>query len=141
MSPGRLEELKSWLGKLFSPDRPVGSRGEALAAEHLRSLGYQIIAQNLKNRSGEIDILATAPDGRTVVFVEVKTAEKSHPYRQPEFRVGREKQKRIVKLAAQIARQYHLTDRPIRFDVIGITLPKDGAPEIRHHPGAFESHV
>jgi hypothetical protein len=34
-----------------------------------------------------------------------------------------------------------LTDRPIRFDVIGVDLVKGGEPRVRHHVGAFESRV
>src|SRR5881396_2784363 len=50
---------------------PLGERGENLAARELRNKGYRIIARNFKCVMGEIDIVAR--DGKTLVFVEVKT--------------------------------------------------------------------
>ena len=50
---------------------PLGERGENLAARELRDKGYKIIARNFKCVMGEIDIIAR--DGKTLVFVEVKT--------------------------------------------------------------------
>lgn len=50
----------------------VGSEGEALAARHLKDLGYLILGTNIRERFGEIDILARDQNG-TVHFVEVKT--------------------------------------------------------------------
>jgi putative endonuclease len=47
--------------------RALGASGEALAAEHLRRLGYQLLARNVRTRHGEIDLIAF--DGRTLVFI------------------------------------------------------------------------
>lgn len=118
-------------------------RGEQLAARFLRREGYRILARNLRSRLGEIDILAEAPDRRTIGVVEVKTSlPDSHADNpRPEVRVNLHKQRKLVALASQIARQYRLTDRPIRFDVIGVDLKHDGTATIRHHPAAFESNV
>lgn len=118
---------------------PLGARGERLAAKHLRRSGYRVLKRNLRNRFGEIDVIALDPDRRTVVIVEVKTG--SDGPLAPEVHVTHEKQRKLVGLAAQCARRYRLTDRPIRFDVIGVDLPDHGEPTIRHHVGAFESHV
>ena len=128
-------------------DRSVGSRGERAAAGHLRRHGYRILARNLRNKLGEIDILAEAPDGRTIVVVEVKSSavrpgddgRSANP--PPEVHVNRAKQRKLVSLACQTARRNRLADRPIRFDVIGVELPTKGRPTIRHHVNAFESHV
>jgi putative endonuclease len=124
----------------------VGARGERAAANYLRGAGYRILARNLRNRFGEIDILAQAPDGRALVVVEVKArALTDSPGRdiRPEIHVNGQKQRRLAALAAQVARRYKLTDRPIRFDVIGVDLPagKGAKPVVRHHPCAFESRV
>ena len=51
---------------------PLGRRGERIAAARLRREGYRILARNVRNRFGEIDLVAEAPDRRTVVVVEVK---------------------------------------------------------------------
>ena len=47
-----------------------GRRGEMLAVWYLRLTGWRILAQRVKTRRGEIDIVARR--GRTVAFVEVK---------------------------------------------------------------------
>jgi putative endonuclease len=49
----------------------LGRAGEQLAAEHLRSLGYEITARNFRTRSGEIDLVAVRDGG--VLLIEVKT--------------------------------------------------------------------
>jgi len=80
------------------------------------------------------------------VVVEVKASQLQVPDGNeralPEMRVNRRKQRKLVGLACRIAREYRLDNRPIRFDVVGVDLQKDGrVKQIRHHPAAFESHV
>lgn len=48
----------------------IGRQAEAVAAGHLASLGYQILAQNWRTRWCEIDIVAQK--GKMVILVEVK---------------------------------------------------------------------
>jgi putative endonuclease len=117
----------------------TGARGERAAASMLKRKGYRVVAKNLRNRFGEIDIVALAPDRRTVVIVEVKSARDADTL--PELRVDHHKQRRLVALAAQAVRRYRLRDRPIRFDVVGVSLPPQAPPQIRHHEAAFPSHV
>ncbi|MEM1212112.1 MAG: YraN family protein [Planctomycetota bacterium] len=131
-----------------------GPRGEAVAARFLRRHRYRILRRNARNRFGEVDLLALAPDRRTLVLVEVKSRELTQPPptpntpqpvphdQLPEWRVTHHKERRLNALAAQLARQHRWTNRPWRFDVIGVDLPpKPHKPVIRHHPAAFESHV
>src|SRR3954466_2116168 len=49
----------------------LGRRGEALAAEHFKRLGYEVLARNHRTRFGELDLVLT--DGDALVFCEVKT--------------------------------------------------------------------
>jgi putative endonuclease len=49
----------------------MGKSGEDLACRELERRGYAIIARRYRRRSGEFDIVAR--DGKTTVFVEVKT--------------------------------------------------------------------
>ncbi len=127
--------IRSWLRP-----RP-GAKAERVAAGHLRKEGYRILARNLSNAQGEIDLVAQAPDGRTIVIVEVKSrlpgTKESGPL--PEVRVNVHKQRQLAALAMQMVRRYRLQDRPIRFDVIGVDLKEKGKPVVRHHVGAFES--
>lgn len=119
--------------------RSTGSVGERAAARHLKAQGYRILARNLRTRLGEIDLLAEAPDRRTIVVVEVKAG--TGGAIRPEVHVNATKRRKLVQLALQLARRHRLHDRPIRFDVIGVDLPRDAPPVIRHHVGAFESHL
>ncbi len=133
--------LPSLLRRVFglTPLSP-GQQGERIAEKYLRSLSYKLIARNLRNRLGEIDLLMLAPDGRTIVFIEVKTAQADrHSNIPPELRVGKHKQHKIATLAARLIAQHKLTGRPVRFDIVGVTLHADRAAEVRHYPGAFES--
>ncbi len=118
----------------------TGARGERVAAKMLKNKGYRLMARNLRNRFGEIDIVALAPDNQTVVIVEVKAAQSADAL--PELRVNHHKQRRLTTLAAQIVRRYKLQDHPIRFDVVAVNLPTDADdPVIRHYIAAFDSHI
>lgn len=123
----------------FRRDDNIGNRGERLAARFLKRASYRVLGRNLSNRFGEVDLLVEAPDRKTIVIVEVKSGVPG-PHR-PEVHVNAVKQRKLVALGAQIARHYRLTGRPLRFDVVGITFPPKGKPEIRHHIAAFDSHV
>lgn len=50
----------------------LGKFGEDLACGYLVNKHYQIIKRNLREKFGEIDIIAKSPD-KTLVFFEVKT--------------------------------------------------------------------
>ena len=66
--------MREWLEKLLKRDPPLdvlGQRGENLAARHLRNQGYKILIRNFRCDVGEVDIIVR--DGRSLVFVEVKT--------------------------------------------------------------------
>ncbi|MEM6552046.1 MAG: YraN family protein [Planctomycetota bacterium] len=133
--------------RLTRPGQPTGPRGEAIVARFLKRRGYRILQRNARNRFGEVDLLTLDPDQRTLVLVEVKAREvpDASPAATdllPEWRVTPQKQRRLTALAAQLARQHQWTNRPWRFDVVGIDLPpKPHKPMIRHHPAAFESHL
>ena len=139
-----MESRMQWVRNILSCWlRPLNHarRGERLAAKHLKKQGYRILARNLRLRTGEIDILADAPNRRTVVVVEVKSstpvAKSGNP--RPEVHVNAAKERQLAALAMQVVKLYRLQDRPVRFDVIGVDMRSDGSVEIRHHENAFES--
>jgi putative endonuclease len=116
--------------------KTLGQRGEAAAARYLKRLGYVIVARGSHIRRGEIDLIAV--DGRTVVFVEVKTRV-SHDAGHPAEAVDREKQRRLTRLAMVYLKRHHLLENSARFDVIAITWPKNQRrPTIEHFKNAFE---
>ncbi len=125
--------------RLFSrKPKPLGQRGEDAAAALLKQTGYRVLTRNLRNRFGEIDLVAEAPDGKTLVIVEVKSG--SSDRIPPEVHVNRAKQKKLAALAAQLVRRYkQFRGRPIRFDVVAVVFHDDEPPTLRHHRGAFES--
>jgi Holliday junction resolvase-like predicted endonuclease len=99
----------------------------------------------LRNRFGAVDLIAQAPDEKTIVIVEVKAGQgeagETGGSFAPELHVNTAKQRKLIALGAQIARDHKLQHRPLRFDVIGVDLPNNQTPTMRHHIAAFESHV
>jgi putative endonuclease len=135
-----MSRLFALISGFFQPRDP-GARGERAAAKFLKREGYRVVARNYRTAMGEIDLVAEAPDGRTIVVVEVKCNselnKEGNP--RPEVRVDLGKQKKLAAMAMQMVRRWKLADRPVRFDVIGVDLPAKGQPVIRHHVAAFES--
>jgi len=113
----------------------LGERGENAAAKFLRNLGYKIITRNFRCDVGEIDIVAR--DGKTLVFVEVKTRADDGP--TPEEQVNTVKQHQITKAARFYLSRYGTPQPPARFDVVAIVWPTGRTPIIRHTPDAFEA--
>ena len=116
---------------------PLDRRGERAAERHVRRLGYKIVARRERGRLGELDLVAV--DGRTVVFIEVKTR-RSHDAGRPDEAVDADKQQRLTRLALAYLKRHDLLEYPARFDVVGVTWP-DGArrPQIDHFQNAFEA--
>jgi putative endonuclease len=132
--------IGQWLDNLYGRFRrpaadPLGDRGENAAARFLRNLGYHILDRKFRCDGGEIDIIAR--DGRTLVFVEVKTRQADEP--TPEEQVNNPKRHRITKAAKIFLGRYGTPKPPARFDVVAIIWPTGRTPQIRHTPHAFEA--
>lgn len=84
-------------------------------------MGYTIIEENFRCKSGEIDIIAK--EDNEIIFIEVKTRT-SNRYGEPIEAVNRIKQKHIVLTASYYVFLNHLNESNIRFDVIEV-LKKD----------------
>lgn len=52
----------------------IGQLGEDIACRYLVKNNFKVIERNFRQKWGEIDIIAKAPD-KTLVFVEVKTVQ------------------------------------------------------------------
>jgi putative endonuclease len=117
-----------------TPVNPLGISGEALAADHLQSLGYTIVGTDVRTPIGQLDLVAM--DGRTLVFVEVK-ARAGHRFGLPQEAVDRRKIRKLRQLA-----MYYLKMRqhsgPVRFDVVGLTMADGAAPKIDHVKNAID---
>ena len=113
----------------------LGERGENMAAKFLTQAGYRILQRNYRCGVGEIDIVAR--QGRTLVFVEVKT--RADAESRPEDQVNTEKQHQITKAASLYLNRFGHPQPPARFDVIAIVWPEGREPQIEHHQDAFEA--
>jgi putative endonuclease len=120
------------------PRHSLGSRGERVAANFLKHLGYRILAQGHRKKLGEIDIIAV--DGQCVVFVEVKTW-RSDADVDPSAAVNHIKQDKITRTALAYLKRHQLLNQPARFDVIAVVWDGSQAtqPKIRHYKHAFEA--
>ena len=78
-------------------NKAVGGLGEDFAVYYLESCGYRIIERNFRCRLGEIDLIAQ--DGKTLVFVEVKTR-RSRRYGSPQEAVTTAKQAKLRTVAS-----------------------------------------
>jgi putative endonuclease len=126
--------IRAWFTARF-PKKSLGDRGEDAAARFLKRAGYHILARGLDSPLGELDIVAV--DGRTVVFVEVKTR-RSDDAGRPEEAVDQFKEQRMTQAALAYLKANRLLDYASRFDVIAITWPDDATrPVIEHFKNAF----
>ena len=128
--------LVRWFGRLF-PEKTLGQRGEEAAARYLKRRGYKILARGQRLPSGELDLVVL--DGRTIVFVEVKTRQSSD-VGHPAEAVDAVKQRRLTRLAVTFLKRHGLLEYPARFDVVAITWPAGrGRPVIEHFQNAFDA--
>ena len=102
--------------------RARGRAGEDRAAEWLESRGYVVVARNVVNKAGEIDVVAR--DGDVLCFIEVK-ARTTRTYGPAVEAVTVAKQRRLARASA-LYLAFHPTDAPCRFDVLGMDLTQQG---------------
>jgi putative endonuclease len=114
--------------------RELGLAGEQLAEAHLRKLGYRTIARRYATPVGELDLVMR--DGDTIVFVEVKTVRDAR-LADPHERLRPAQQRHLLKAARWFLEHRRWTDRPCRYDVVGVTLSPPAPPHIEHFPDAF----
>ena len=115
--------------------RTTGIKGEEEAARFLTRSGYAILDRNVRTRAGEIDLVAK--EGKTLVFVEVKTRRELEGD-PPQAGVHTRKQNRLAKLAHGYLKQKRIRQTPCRFDVVAVIINDEGGVKaIRHIPNAF----
>ncbi len=116
----------------------LGERGEAVAARFLQRRGYRIVGRNLKDSLGELDLVAV--DGRTIVFVEVKTRSATDAG-NPAEAVDRDKERRLTRLALAYLRRHGLLECAARFDIVAVTWPEAAnRPTVEHFSNAFPAN-
>lgn len=103
----------------------LGKEGEEMAAKWLAQNGYELLHRNWRHSHHEIDIIAAK--GKFLHFVEVK-ARKASPFGHPEDSVTKKKFRHLQKAADEYL---HLNPghKWIQYDILSITLQKDGEAE------------
>ena len=105
-----------------------GRRAETLAAWWLRLHGWRILAQRVKTRAGEIDLIARR--GRTLAFIEVKARTAAFDLT---LAIDEHRLSRVAAAANWLAHRHARPGDDIRIDVIlvGRGLPKH-LPNVWH---------
>jgi len=112
----------------------TGRKGEALAADHLESRGWEVLARNYRAGPKEIDLVVSRGD--TVAFVEVKTraTDTGGTLLEP---IDRTKRRLVLAAARRWIYEFGRVGAYYRFDAVGVSVRPDHAIEIEHVPDAW----
>jgi putative endonuclease len=119
--------------KRISP-RELGKLGEEIALKHLKKKTFKILQKGYRLHRGEIDLIAM--DGKTLVFIEVKTRSPG-ALGLPEESVDIHKQRQIRKIAEGYLILNDIDEVECRFDVISIAFDEKGNHSLAHYKDAF----
>ncbi|MEU5090808.1 YraN family protein [Streptomyces sp. NPDC021356] len=113
----------------------LGKYGEGLAARRLTQAGMTVLERNWRcGRTGEIDIVAR--DGDVLVVCEVKSR-RAGAFQHPMAAVTPEKAARLRGLAERWIHSHGgAPPGGVRIDLVGVLLPRRGAPVVEHVRGA-----
>ncbi len=117
-----------------------GTFGEDLAAEHCKhELGYRVIVRNWYYNRDEIDLICQ--DGEVLVFVEVR-ARSEDALVSGYHSVDRRKKKILRRVCSNYLRQLKEPPKHFRFDIIDVSISKEGCGEVRHYSNVslFNKH-
>ena len=112
-----------------------GQEGESAALDFLKKKSYRILEKNFRSKLGEIDIIADHKG--VMVFIEVK-ARLNHEYGHPFIALTPTKQKKIIQTAQSFLSQKRIVDKPVRFDVIAMTMDPSNTWKIELLENAFQ---
>ena len=115
-------------------NKPLGDRGEQLAADHLVRAGWTVLSRNFRLGHKEIDLVARR--GEVVAFVEVKTRA-GLGYGHPLEAITARKRREIHQVAGAWIERHGRPDDVYRFDAVAILLPSGGEPHIEHVEDAW----
>lgn len=105
-----------------------GRHGEQLACAWLRDQGYEILAQRVKTRLGEVDVVARAAG--IVLFVEVKWRARAADL---DFAIDQRRLSRVARAAQLLMPTYLKAGDDMRIDIL---LLAPDAP-VRHIANAW----
>ncbi len=114
----------------------IGHRGEQIAIDHLRQLGYEIEALNWRQGRYELDIVAR--QSAVLHFVEVKTR-RADGLTSPEAAMTSRKQQALLH-AARAYLAHTNWDGEVAFDMVAVDYYPDGRVAVRLVEQAVETH-
>ncbi|MCE9563558.1 MAG: YraN family protein [Planctomycetes bacterium] len=121
--------------------RWFGRRSERAAARYLRSLRFRVLAANVSDPTGELDLLAL--DGETLVVVEVRStaSDRENALEETAASVDLRKQRKITGATLRfLATRKLLGKIAVRFDVLAMSWPAHARePVVKHIRHAFEA--
>lgn len=112
-----------------------GHEAEGAAAAWLEEQGFRVLARNHATKAGEVDLVCA--EGETICFVEVRSRA-SELFGTPAETITREKARRVARAAEDWAGRNGAEERPIRFDVVSVTVA-EGGPSFELIRAAFDS--
>lgn len=98
-------------------NKDIGDYGETLCKDYLTSIGYKILDEKFKIKTGEIDLIAI--DKNILCFIEVKSRF-NNKFGRPMEAVTIAKQHKIYKTAQYYLLKHPNLDMNCRFDVIEV---------------------
>lgn len=108
----------------------LGQAGEEAAANYLKKRGFHLLQTNFSCMLGEIDIVAM--DGPCMVFVEVRT-KSVNSFVLPQESITGKKKRKLKQVASFYLLAKNIKDKPLRFDVIAVSVGPDGQVENIDH--------
>ena len=120
---------------LMKKKREIGFEYEELAKKYLITKGMRYIESNFYTRYGEIDIIFTDEEEKTLVFVEVRYRKNSE-FGEPLETIDGKKLEKIM-ISSQIYIKNIKWKQNVRYDVIGIKKDKLGNNKINWIKNAF----
>jgi putative endonuclease len=115
-------------------DKPLGDRGERLAAEHLERAGWTVLARNFRVGHREVDLVARR--GEVVAFIEVKTRA-GLGYGHPLEAITALKRREIQRVAQVWVERHGREGDVYRYDAVSVLIIAGGEPMIEHVEDAW----
>ena len=114
--------------------KPLGDRGEEIAARHLRERGWTVLDRNFRLGRKEIDLVARR--GEVVAFVEVKTRG-GRGYGHPLEAITWKKRREIGQVAQAWIDRHGRDGDVYRFDAVAVLVAGGGEPVVEHVEDAW----
>ncbi|MFM7203451.1 MAG: YraN family protein [Myxococcota bacterium] len=113
--------------------KSLGKQGEQMVAEALQAQGFQILERNLRDRGGELDLIAVRDTTLWIVEVKAHTRKRSEGVTISVFQ-----QRRIMRMAYQYLTRLQTPVQHISFTLAVVAFGVE-PPEVTFIEHAFES--